>query len=213
VREPSSVGLRAAGAGLADDLARLVALADGQSLPIGRAMTAMEDRGYALALVFLAFPFVLPIPSLGMSAPIGFFLALAGLAMARGATPDLPGFLQRREIAFPALRALAALVEKGRRLSAHVLRPRLGALTAGPARMAIGLSLCCAAIILALPIPLPLSNFFPAVAILLLAVGLLEGDGLLVMAGHVATAGLCVGLYLAWGVALLGVMRALAWVM
>jgi hypothetical protein len=213
VREPSSVGLRAAGAGLADDLARLVALADGQSLPIGRAMTAMEDRGYALALVFLAFPFVLPIPSLGMSAPIGFFLALAGLAMARGATPDLPGFLQRREIAFPALRALAALVEKVRRLSAHVLRPRLGALTAGPARMAIGLSLCCAAIILALPIPLPLSNFFPAVAILLLAVGLLEGDGLLVMAGHVATAGLCVGLYLAWGVAQLGVMRALAWVM
>jgi len=213
MRDASGVSLRPAGHRLGDDLARLLELADGQSLPIGRVMAAMDDRGYALALMFLAFPFVLPIPSLGMSAPIGFFLALAGLALARGSTPDLPAFLQRRQIAFPALRALAATVEKARRISSHVLRPRLGALTAGPARMAIGLSLCCAAIILALPIPLPLSNFFPAVAILLLAVGLLEGDGLLVLAGHMATAGLCVGPYLAWGAAQLGAMRALAWVM
>ena len=56
---------------LADDLAHLMALADGRALPIARVMSAMEDRGYALALLFLAFPFVLPIPSLGMSAPSG----------------------------------------------------------------------------------------------------------------------------------------------
>src|SRR6476619_1060000 len=92
-----------AGSRLSDDLARLMSMAGGQSLPIGRVMATMEDRGLALALLFLAFPFVLPVPSLGMSAPIGFFLALAGLALARGGTPSLPGFLQRREIAYPAL--------------------------------------------------------------------------------------------------------------
>ena len=86
-------------------------------------------------------------------------------------------------------------------------------MTSGPARAAIGLSLCCAAVILALPIPLPLSNFFPAAAILMLALGLLEGDGLMVMAGHAATVGLCVGLYLAWGAAQMGVARLLAWVL
>ncbi|HEU0108238.1 MAG TPA: exopolysaccharide biosynthesis protein, partial [Vicinamibacteria bacterium] len=91
--------------------------------------------------------------------------------------------------------------------------PRLGAVTSGPARAAIGLSLCCAAVILALPIPLPLSNFFPAAAILMLALGLLEGDGLMVMAGHAATVGLCVGLYLAWGAAQMGATRLLAWVL
>jgi hypothetical protein len=38
----------------------------------------------------------------------------------------------------------------------------------------------------------------------MLALGLLEGDGLMVMAGHAATIGLGVGLYLAWGAAQMG---------
>lgn len=188
-------------------------LADGQALPIGRVVATMEDRGYALALLFLAFPFVLPIPSLGMSAPIGFFLALAGLALARGGTPSLPGFLQDRHIAYPALRAMSGAVERLRRIGGHLVRPRMGGALRGPARVAVGLSLCTAAVILALPIPLPLSNFFPAAAILLLALGLLEGDGLVVVAGHAATIGLCVGLYLAWGIAQAGAARMLAWVL
>src|SRR5262245_1570947 len=171
---------------LAGDLAQLMALADGQALPIGRVMTAMEERGYALAVLLLAFPFVLPIPSLGMSAPIGFFLALAGVALARGGTPSLPAFLQRRHIAFSALKAMAAAVDRARGAGGAVVRPRLRVVTSGPARAAIGLSLCCAAIVLALPIPLPLSNFFPAAAIVLLSLGLIEGDGLMVMAGHAA---------------------------
>jgi hypothetical protein len=189
-----------------------MALADGRALPIGRVLATMEDRGYALALLFLAFPFVLPIPSLGMSAPIGFFLALTGLALARGGTPSLPAFLQRREIAYPALRAIAGATDRARRLSGHIVRPRLGRALSGPARSAVGLSLCCAAVVLALPIPLPLSNFFPAAAILMLALGLLESDGLLVIAGHLVTLGLCAGLYVAWGAALMGAERVLAWV-
>jgi hypothetical protein len=195
---------------LADDLARLLELADGRGLPVAHAVMAMEDRGYAFGVLLLVFPFVLPIPSLGMALPIGTFLAMAGLVLARGGTPSLPGFLQRREIAYPALRALAGAAGRAKSLGG-VLRPRLAGLTSGPARAAVGLSLFCAASILALPIPLPLSNFFPAVAILLLAVGLIEGDGVLVLAGHTATLALCGGLYLAWGVARLGLERALAW--
>ncbi|HEU0105894.1 MAG TPA: exopolysaccharide biosynthesis protein [Vicinamibacteria bacterium] len=110
-----SPGASTAGLRLADDLAHLLALADGRALPIAHVVSAMDDRGYALALLFLAFPFVLPIPSLGMSAPVGFFLALTGLALARGGTPSLPAFLQRREIAYPALKAIAAAMARARR--------------------------------------------------------------------------------------------------
>ena len=46
-----------------------MAEAEGRGVSIERVMASFDDRGYALALFFLAFPFVLPIPSLGMSAP------------------------------------------------------------------------------------------------------------------------------------------------
>src|SRR5712691_9448031 len=121
---------------LADDLAWLLALANGRPLPVAHAVMAMEDRGYLFAVLFLAFPFVLPIPSLGMALPIGSFLAMAGLALARGGTPSLPAFLQRREIAYPALRALAGAADRAKGLGG-VLRPRLAGLTCGPARAAI----------------------------------------------------------------------------
>ncbi len=129
---------------LADDLARLLLLANGRALPVAHAVAAMEDRGSLFGVLFLALPFVLPIPSLGMALPIGSFLAMAGLAMARGGTPSLPAFLQRREIAYPALRALAGAADRAKGL-VGLLRPRLTALTSGPARAAIGLSLFCAA--------------------------------------------------------------------
>jgi hypothetical protein len=41
---------------------------------------------------------------------------------------------------------------------------------------------------LLLPLPIPLTNTFPAWAILLVACGLLERDGLFVLAGHVVFA-------------------------
>src|SRR5258707_3676032 len=133
-----SPGAWTGGPRLADDLAHLMALADGRALPIARVMSAMEDRGYALALLFLAFPFVLPIPSLGMSAPVGFFLALTGLALARGGTPSLPAFLQRREIAYPALKAIAAVVARARRGRGPPGPPRPGPVWCGPPPRAPG---------------------------------------------------------------------------
>jgi hypothetical protein len=74
---------------------------------------------------------------------------------------------------------------------ARVTRPRIPFMMGRVMRIALGLSLFTAAVVLGLPIPLPLSNFFPAVAIILLAAGVLEGDGLLVLAGHVATLAVC----------------------
>jgi len=195
---------------LAHDLALLVEMARGQALPIARMLSVMDERGYPLALVLLAFPFVLPVPSLGMAGPMGLFLAVAGLGLVRHPNPSLPRFLERRSVAFAVLRALSGAVEAVRAAQGRVVRPRMAFLTSGPLRALVGLSLTCAALIMALPIPVPLSNFFPAVAILILAVGLLEGDGLLVLVGHVATVGLCVGVYFLWSAVCLGLHRVLA---
>ena len=44
---------------------------------------------------------------------------------------------------------------------------------------------CVAALVLALPMPIPFTNTFPGWTILLFAFGLLERDGLFVLAGYV----------------------------
>ncbi len=50
---------------------------------------------------------------------------------------------------------------------------------------AVSIVIC--ALMLLLPLPIPFSNIVPAWAILLIAGGLLERDGVFILAGHVAT--------------------------
>jgi hypothetical protein len=175
---------------MGEDVQRLVAAAQGRSLAVGHVVTLLDDRGWALAVLLLTVPFVLPLPTMGMALPVGLLLALTAVGVALGRPPALPGILSRRRIAYPALTALSRAVDKIARRG-PLARPRLRVMTTGPLLSALGASLFCAALVLALPLPLPMSNFFPAVAILLLAAGMLEGDGLLVLAGHGATLAVC----------------------
>lgn len=211
-------GITGAGMGtstLRRSLQHLSADGDGRAIAIGDVLRAGDDRGFALALLLLAFPFVLPVPSLGMSAPIGAALALAGIGLAIGRPFWLPARVQRHRVSLPAIARLTAVVER-LSLRGRLVRPRLGLLVSPRMRGAFGVSLFAAAGVLALPVPLPLSNFFPALAILLLGLGWLEGDGLTVLAGHVAAAGVCVGLALtasaAWMTATAVVVRVAAFV-
>jgi hypothetical protein len=48
----------------------------------------------------------------------------------------------------------------------------------------IGLGIVIAGLGLMLPLPIPFSNSIPALAVVLLAVGMLEKDGLCVLLGH-----------------------------
>ena len=195
--EARPISMPESGSRLADDVHRLREAAAGEALPLSRALAVLDDRGHALALFFLTLPFVLPMPTLGLALPVGAFLAVAGLGLALGRPPVLPASLQRVAVGPRALAHLAAGLSALRRASGGAVRPRLPWMVRGPMRVALGLSLCAAALVLALPLPLPMSNFFPALAILLLSAGVIEGDGLLVAAGHAATAAVAGGLYLA----------------
>jgi len=176
---------------LTADLARVCAASHAAPLRLSDVLSAADDRGFALVLLLATFPFVLPFPTLGLSAPVGFALALAALGLVLGRPASLPASLGALQIGPAALARVAAVVSRATWVLARVTRPRMAFMLRRVMRIALGLSLFTAAVVLGLPIPLPLSNFFPAVAILLLAAGMLEGDGLLVLAGHVATLTVC----------------------
>jgi hypothetical protein len=172
---------------LTEELDRLrAACAEG---PVHLSDLAAGDRGFALVLFLLAIPFVLPFPTLGLATPVGFALALAALGLVWGRPARLPGRLGSLALAPAVLDRAHGATSRLSAIAARVTRPRLRAVLA--MRPALGVSLFASAVVLGLPIPLPLSNFLPASAILLLAAGMLEEDGLLVLAGHAATVAVC----------------------
>jgi hypothetical protein len=67
------------------------------------------------------------------------------------------------------------------------------------------------ALILLLPLPVPFSNTLPAFSILFLAAGLLERDGVFVVAGHVAFALAAGYLVLVGVVGVEGIVAAKRW--
>ena len=156
-------------------------------LRLGDIVTALGDRGYGILIFILALPNVLPLYIPGLSALFGIPLALIALQMMLGLPrPWLPQSLLRRplrrqEFARITHRILPWLLRLER-----LLKPRLPALTSLWAERAIGLFAFVLAIMLALPIPftgIPLGA-----ALALMGIGLLERDGLVLMAGAAAGA-------------------------
>jgi hypothetical protein len=148
-------------------------------------IAALHRQAWLLVILLCALPFCIPLPVPGVSTPFGLAAALVALALARGREPRLsgktldrtlpPGFFGRL-IGFTG--GLVRWLEKWQ-------RPRLACVMGAPLRMRLhGAGLLASALMLMLPLPIPFSNTFPAFALLLTAGGLLERDGLCVLAGH-----------------------------
>ena len=149
---------------------------------LGEVVSALGDRGYGLLILVLAAPSLLPIYIPGLSAVVGIPLALIALQMALGLPrPWLPRKLlrrpfRRREFASLTNRVLPWIIRLER-----VLKPRLPMLTHPLAERLLGVIALVLAITLALPIPftgIPLG-----IALALIGAGLMERDGVVMLAG------------------------------
>lgn len=167
--------------------ADLRALADhcaGGAVPLGEIVQVLHGRGYRLLVVLLCLPFLTPIPLPGLSTPIGLVIALIGFRLALGQKPHLPRRLLAREfpprVLLKVLRASSRLVGAFERLS----KPRLQFFYRHAVFQRIGgalIALC--GLKLLLPVPIPMSNFFPGLAAVLIAAGSFEEDGWFFVAG------------------------------
>jgi hypothetical protein len=146
------------------------------------------EQSMLLFCLFLAIPFVLPVAPPGMSTALGLLITLIGVGIAMNRVPWLPDKLLDRPIdsahVLPALRKGADVCRRFEK----IVRPRLLALTHGATLNRInGFGLLFLALVLMAPLPLvPFSNTAPAAAIILLALGMAERDGLVIIAGYLA---------------------------
>lgn len=169
---------------LSDELRTLLAEAGERPLSIGEIESRLADRGAALLMMLLSAPFLIPsVP--GLSTPFGLALMAMGLQLACGRKPWLPGFVLRVRLQpETARKVLGALVKVVARMERRA-RPRLVFLRRGPGMAAlIGLGIASGGSFLFLPIMVPVMNTLPTISILLLAAGLMESDGVLILAGY-----------------------------
>lgn len=154
----------------------------------------LRTRSFGGVFIFLGGLSLFP----GISIFSGLVMIVPAVQMAIGfRSPRFPRFLREYQIGARRLREIG---EKGILWIERVeliLKPRWLILTTSLAIPLLGCLIACLAIMIL--IPLPFSNFMPSVSILLLALGLLERDGLFIFLGlllsTVAIALGCLGIY------------------
>jgi hypothetical protein len=170
---------------LSVELAELRIRAGERAVTLREVLYVLGGRGYLLLVLLLALPFITPIPLPGLSTPFGLAIALIALRLSLGQRPLLSKKLQRKELPAGFMGKLFGAAEKILRFFEKFLRPRLTFLTDTPLLVQLhAVLMLLAALALLLPLPIPFTNSFPAWAILLLAAGLLERDGVFILAGY-----------------------------
>jgi hypothetical protein len=169
---------------LSTDLEALHSRMKDQSLTLGELKQALKGRGSAMLLVLLALPFCfVAIP--GLSMPFGVAICCIGARMVIGGEPWLPRFVMHSRLSTARSNQLLTAAIKVARMLESFVRPRLAFLHAGPTMLRlIGLGIVIASLGLMLPLPIPFSNSIPAWAVVLLAIGMMEKDGLCVLLGY-----------------------------
>ena len=156
-----------------------------ERVSIGDLLVALGDRALGALLFIFAFPNILPMPP-GTSAVLGAPLIFLAAQLALGRKPWLPAIITRRSMSREDFHALVLRVGPWLKRAERLLRPRASALALPPMEYVVGF--VCLLLAAMLVLPIPLGNMLPALAISLMALGVLERDGLWVLAGFIVAA-------------------------
>lgn len=144
---------------------------------------SLGSRSFGFILLIFALPNSLPMIGIpGVSAVTGLPMLIVAVQMALGyERVQLPRWVADSSIASADFRTLVGKVAPWLQRLERLMRPRLHLLTQGRAERVLGG--ICALLAFLLILPIPLGNLLPALSILLIALGLIESDGLCAIAG------------------------------
>jgi hypothetical protein len=155
----------------------LAAAPGGSRMPLGDIVAALGEHGFGILVLLLALPNLLPGPALpGFSLPFAIGIGLLGLQLMFGLeAPVLPRWIARRAVTRSGFRRFVGLAEPQLMRLERWVRPRPSALTDRRGERLVGGSLAALSLVLALPVPL--GNAPVALSVAIVALGLLESDG------------------------------------
>jgi hypothetical protein len=143
------------------------------------------EQGLLLMCALLTIPFLIPVSIPGVSTVFGAAIIFISIGITLNRLPWVPNRLMNRPI---ATEKLIPTLDKGAQMVIKIERfihPRLVKLTEGTAINRVnGIALILSGILLMFPLGLiPFSNTLPGLAILFLAIGILQRDGFFIIGG------------------------------
>lgn len=154
-------------------------------LTIGDIVDRTSHAGFGFLLAFLA---LVSIPFFGLSTPFGLAITFVAIQMVIGRKrPWLPKNIRKRHISWTTLNWITTRLARWSAGLEKLIRPRFTFLVRGPFWIVCGMAVVFQGLGLAMPLPIPGSNWFFILPVLVYAIGLLEDDGLLILAAHAIT--------------------------
>lgn len=149
---------------------------------LGDVVDVLDDRAYGILLLVLAFPNIIPNPIPGLSGMLGVPLIFVAAQLMLGrAQPWFPAVLAERSMPTATFRTMVEKILPWLRKLERLLHPRFRWACRPPSEQVLAAFCLVLGVVLALP--LPLGNTPPALAISLVALGLIEHDGLAIGTG------------------------------
>jgi hypothetical protein len=185
----TTVTFRNAEVRLSEALKTTRAAVSGHAVTLRELLGLVGEQGLLIFCAILAVPFVLPVTVPFMSTALGAPMLVIAWAIVKNRVPWLPDRMLDRGLPGDTVQLVLERAARAAAQFEHLVRPRLLRLTATDGINSVnGIVLSIAVLLLMIPLPLvPFNNTLPAIAIILLCLGLTERDGALVLLGYVST--------------------------
>lgn len=187
VRDRPASNENAGTASIAEKLEGVIASMPPDRVTVAEIRDLIGDEGVLMLTMLLCIIFMVPVSIPGVSTVFGAAILLSGISRLFGRKLWLPGRVARRSLPADKVKAGLNKGSKWLRRMERISKPhRLkGLVSAGIMDTLSNLALILGAVLLMAPFGfVPFSNTLPALALMFLAIGLLQRDGLCILLGH-----------------------------
>lgn len=186
-READSKQPRFDSASVAGKLDNVIATLPPDNVSVAEIRDLVGDDAVLLLTLLLCIIFMVPVSIPGVSTVFGAAILLSGVSRLLGQKLWLPSRVARRKLQADKVKAGLAKGSKWMHRIEGISRPHRmeWVFLAGSGNTISNLALILGAVLLMAPFGfVPFSNTLPALALMLLAMGMLQRDGLCVLLGH-----------------------------
>jgi hypothetical protein len=172
---------------VSEQLGNLEGLAAVGSIRLSTLVDRLGNNGHLMLIILLSLPFLQPLPMMGLSTVFGGAIFFVAASLAMGRRPWIPQRFANRELPSETVVRILHAAKKLFEYLERFVRPR-GDLFHKHRYMKrlAGIVITVLAFLLALPLPIPGTNLAAALPIALLALGVLEEDGVFVTLGYLS---------------------------